>query len=253
MAAALLPTPVLQFLDADGQPYAGGTLATYIPDTSTPKTTWVDHLQAAVSTNPIVLDSAGRCIVFGDGAYRCVLRDSVGNLIFDQYSDTLVSAAMAPVVSAPTLEDAREALGITDAIADEAADRAAAIDAEATARTAADTTLQANIDAEETARIAGDATLQSDIDALEATVAALTLTNAIGGQSATDGSGHVRVTFATPFATACDSFVCTVAGTGLVSDTLIASADATGADVWMTQAGSPIAKAGAFYWMALGH
>jgi hypothetical protein len=34
--AILLPAPELQFCDADGKPYAGGSLATYIPGTSTP-------------------------------------------------------------------------------------------------------------------------------------------------------------------------------------------------------------------------
>src|SRR4051812_17226097 len=110
--AALLPAPELQFIDGDGNPFAGGTLATYIPGTSTPKTTWVDKDQAAANTNPIVLDSDGRCIVFGDGEYRVVLRDAVGNLIYDQLSSTIVSAAMAPVMLAPTIADAVSLLGL---------------------------------------------------------------------------------------------------------------------------------------------
>jgi hypothetical protein len=40
--AELLPTPVLQFIDPNGAPYALGNLATYVPGTSTPKTTWSD-------------------------------------------------------------------------------------------------------------------------------------------------------------------------------------------------------------------
>jgi len=111
--------PMLQFVDADGEPYAGGTLATLVVGTSTPKDTWVDHLQASLNPNPIVLDSAGRALAYGDGDYRLVLRDGSGNLVFDQWSTTLISAAMMPVVSAPDLPTARQAMGITDAIAAE--------------------------------------------------------------------------------------------------------------------------------------
>jgi hypothetical protein len=67
--AALLPNPEPQFCDANGQPYAAGTIETYVPGTSTPKQTWLDPLQAALNTNPIVLDAAGRCVMYGDGDY----------------------------------------------------------------------------------------------------------------------------------------------------------------------------------------
>ena len=33
----LLPEPELQFIDANGNPYAGGTLALFEPGTTTPK------------------------------------------------------------------------------------------------------------------------------------------------------------------------------------------------------------------------
>jgi hypothetical protein len=56
--------------------------------------------------------------------------------------------------------------GVTDAAA-AINENASDIDAEETARIAADDTLQSNIDAEESARIAGDDTLQSNIDAEE--------------------------------------------------------------------------------------
>src|ERR1700760_3828362 len=94
----LLPIPELQFLDQDGKPYAGGTVATLVPGTSTPKTCWVDHDGAAMAENPVVLDSAGRCILFGDGEYRLVVRDAAGNLVYDQWTSSVVSAAMQPVV-----------------------------------------------------------------------------------------------------------------------------------------------------------
>src|SRR5580765_750621 len=140
--------PEQQFNDADGHPYAGGSLATFVPGTSTPKQTWLDPGQVALNTNPVILDAAGRCLLWGDGDYRLILRDAAGNLIWDIAATTLVSAAMYPVVSAPTIADAKVLLGIDGSIADEAAARAAADSAEQSARIAADNALQANIDAE---------------------------------------------------------------------------------------------------------
>jgi hypothetical protein len=166
---ALLPTPELTFVDADGAPYAAGTLTTYVPSSTTSKDTWSESTGTALNTNPITLDSAGRCIVYGDGAYRLILKDSAGNTIFDQESNTLVSVAMAPVCIAATIADAQALLGITDsaaalaaltaADAAEAAARAAAITAEATARAAADATLTTNLAAEVTRATAAEAAL----------------------------------------------------------------------------------------------
>jgi microcystin-dependent protein len=52
--------------------------------TTTLKTTWRDAAETVANTNPIVLDSAGRAIIYGDGSYRQVVRDRNGNLIWDQ-------------------------------------------------------------------------------------------------------------------------------------------------------------------------
>jgi hypothetical protein len=92
--------------DADGHPYAGGTIETYIPGTSTPKATYLDPALTAANTNPIILDAAGRATMYGDGKYRLILRDAAGNEIWDIEATTIVSAAMAPVVEAPTIADA---------------------------------------------------------------------------------------------------------------------------------------------------
>ena len=135
----LIPQP--QFCDADGNPYAGGTIETYVPGTSTPKAVWIDPDGLAFQSNPIVLDAAGRCLWYGSGEYRLVLRDAAGNLVWDALSTTIVSAAMAPVVAAPTIADAVHQLGIDDLIAAEASARAAADSAEQAARIAADNVL----------------------------------------------------------------------------------------------------------------
>ena len=150
----IVPEP--QFCDQNGIPYAGGTITTYVMGTSTPKTTWMDPNLTAMNTNPIVLDAAGRCVMWGDGDYRLILRDIAGNLIWDQPSTSIVSAAMAPVVEAATLQDAMDAMGVT-----------AAINAEANARAAADSneaTIRANQDgAEAAARNSEDVYLQNAI------------------------------------------------------------------------------------------
>jgi hypothetical protein len=108
----LLAPAVIQFSDANGKPYAGGKLWTYIPATTTPKSTWLDAGQLALNTNPITLDAAGRCILYGAGAYRTILNDALGNLVFDQLTasfdayDSVISPAMQPVAAASTLASA---------------------------------------------------------------------------------------------------------------------------------------------------
>jgi hypothetical protein len=235
MAAPIL-VPVPQFCDADGNPYAGGTIATYVTGTSTPKETWLDPDRVALNTNPIVLDSAGRCQMWGDGDYRLILRDALGNLIWDQPSTTIVSAAMAPVVAAATIEDAVVLLGIDDLIATEAADRAAADSTEQTARIAADNTLTTDLAAEVTRAEAAEADLQTQIDAIPGGGGAL-----VQGGQGNASSGHVRITFPTPYTT-CQSCVAVADGTGYTSIAILLTFDNTGADIYVvTSTNSPAA------------
>ncbi len=83
-AGTLLPLAEQQFVDGNGKPYAGGKVYFYIPSTTTPKTTWQDAAGSVPNTNPVVLDSAGRAIIYGTGTYRQILKDSLGNTIWDQ-------------------------------------------------------------------------------------------------------------------------------------------------------------------------
>jgi len=68
------------------QSLAGGTVAYYVPNTSTFKQTWFNADQASnhQNTNPVQLDANGCAIVYGSGIYRQVLQDSLGNTIWDQ-------------------------------------------------------------------------------------------------------------------------------------------------------------------------
>jgi hypothetical protein len=220
MSAPILLQPKPQFCDANGRPYAGGSITTYVRGTTTPKTTWKDPDQAAVNTNPITLDAAGQCSMWGDGDYQLELHDAAGTLIWSAPSTTVVSAAMYPAVSAPTVADALNYLGVTSAIS-------GAVAAEATIRANADTTIQANLDAFITAQESydtlaaqtvtdwvtymqiEDANLQSQIN----TISGAPVTNMQGGASTiafTGGSSAVlTLTFPRAFANACDAIVVT--------------------------------------------
>jgi hypothetical protein len=126
MTNALLPIPKWQLFDLNGDPLSGGSVQFYIPDTTVAKDTWQDPLGTTFNTNPLILDAAGRAIVFGSGRYRCIIKDHLGNLIYDQLSaaplgDDAISAVMLPVVAATDLATARHLMGIDDAIAAAAA------------------------------------------------------------------------------------------------------------------------------------
>jgi len=73
-----------QFFDAAGDPLVGGLVYTYAPGTLTPKTTYSDMAQTTPNANPIVLDARGECVIYGQGLYRVILKDSLLNTIYDR-------------------------------------------------------------------------------------------------------------------------------------------------------------------------
>src|SRR5262245_14012852 len=72
------------FLDINGDPLNAGMIYFYTPNTTEPKDTWVDEHKTAINTNPVVLDQAGRAVIWGDGLYRQVVHDQFGNLVWDR-------------------------------------------------------------------------------------------------------------------------------------------------------------------------
>lgn len=82
--AILLPNGRQQFLDGNGKPLAGGLVYMYQPATTVPAATWQDANQTVPNTNPIMLDAAGECTIYGIGNYRQIVQDVFGNLIWDQ-------------------------------------------------------------------------------------------------------------------------------------------------------------------------
>lgn len=81
--AALLPNAKQTFLGTTGAPLAGGSVTFYVPGSTNKKTTWLDSGEASNNTNPIVLDAAGRAVIYGQGVYRQVVKDASGNTIWD--------------------------------------------------------------------------------------------------------------------------------------------------------------------------
>lgn len=84
MSGSLLPNGEQQFFNANGAPLAGGSVYFYVPGTTTPKQTWSNPSLTVLNANPVVLDSAGRAIIYGFGQYRQQVYDSNSNLIWDQ-------------------------------------------------------------------------------------------------------------------------------------------------------------------------
>lgn len=90
MAVTLLPNGKQQFIDEDGNPLADGKVYFYVPNTSPPefKTTWQDINQTTENTNPVILDAAGRAVIWGSGIYRQVVYDLNDQLVWDQITSS---------------------------------------------------------------------------------------------------------------------------------------------------------------------
>lgn len=95
-----LPNSEAQFIDANGNPLAGGYVYHYVPGTSTPKNTYQDQAGTIVNSNPVVLDAAGRAVIFGDGLYRQVVTDSAGNQQWDRETAVATLSVLGAVAKA---------------------------------------------------------------------------------------------------------------------------------------------------------
>ena len=96
MTASLIPTPVMQFFDSNGDPLVGGKVYTYAAGTSTPLATYTDQGGATPNANPVILDSRGEAAIwFGGSSYKLVLKTSVDVLIWTADNVTAALAALA--------------------------------------------------------------------------------------------------------------------------------------------------------------
>lgn len=96
--ASILPNGKTQFVDQNGKPLVGGSVTFYVPGTTTKKDTWQDQAMTQPNTNPVILDSRGQATIWGSGAYRQVVADQFGAVIWDQVV-TDISAAVTTLQS----------------------------------------------------------------------------------------------------------------------------------------------------------
>lgn len=80
------PPARLYFHDGNGHPLVGGTLSTYINNSTTPIQTYRDGLGMVKNPATITLDDRGEARVFLDPriAYRLVVRDALGAVVLEQ-------------------------------------------------------------------------------------------------------------------------------------------------------------------------
>lgn len=80
----VIGNPVMQFLDSTGAPLVAGTVTTYVAGSATLAATYQDSAGATPNANPIVLDSRGSAVVWGDPSkyYKFVVKNSLGTTIY---------------------------------------------------------------------------------------------------------------------------------------------------------------------------
>lgn len=231
MLYPLVP-PEAQFIDPNGAPYAGGSITTYVPGTSTLASTWSNMEGTALNTNPIVLDAAGRALIYGTGNFRFVLKDAAGNLIYDQETSAVDPSGFATPANIAT-----------------------AVQAETDRAEAAESGLQTNINAETSRAEGAESTLQSKIDGIEHQLGGGAFQAATG---ITNSSGYASVTFAYPYGstttTASDPMVMVQAispSAGPTEISFTVTTSLSGFTVWAadsTGAGTTIG----FMWISFG-
>lgn len=101
--AYLAPISRRQFIDANGNPYSGGKIHTYLAGTTTPASTYQDSLSATPNTNPIILDSEGRTpysVWFTDDVvYKYAVLDSADTPVYTEDNISGINDFVIPTVS----------------------------------------------------------------------------------------------------------------------------------------------------------
>lgn len=94
------------FVDANGDPLAGGLVYTYIVGTSTPKATYTDSTGSTTLPNPVVLGSNGRKEIWlaTDQAYKFVIKDSGGTQIGNSIDGITPVTSFAAIAGAQNID-----------------------------------------------------------------------------------------------------------------------------------------------------
>lgn len=87
--ATILPTGRTVFLDANANPLSLGKVYFYVPNTTTPKTTWQDATGSVQNSNPVDLDGNGSALIYGSGQYTQEVHDAAGNLVYTALTQDL--------------------------------------------------------------------------------------------------------------------------------------------------------------------
>lgn len=118
----ILPPPIFVGLDSSGNPLVSGKLCTYEAGTNTPATTYTTSALSIAHTNPVILDAAGRAIIFlrPGSSYKFVLYSagsdqtcSTGTL---QWSSDNISALPSSNVNLDVTGTAGESLAAGDLV-----------------------------------------------------------------------------------------------------------------------------------------
>lgn len=107
MSGTIMPAPVFTGLDDDGRVVSNGLLYAYESGTSTDADTWFEaDLDAShLNSQPIELDGSGRAIVYlrPGSSYKFVLKDELGNQIWEVDPVSAVPASAGALVALATL------------------------------------------------------------------------------------------------------------------------------------------------------
>ena len=108
----VMPVPQMQFLDSDGNPLSGGKLYTYAAGGTVNLATYSDSTLSSANANPVVLDAAGRAVVYLQAkAYKFKLDNSSD---VQQWVQNNVNAVPYQVDSVDITATAGENLSIRD-------------------------------------------------------------------------------------------------------------------------------------------
>lgn len=105
MANAAIQVELLMsgLTDSNGNALASGKIFTYDAGTSNNKTTWIDAAKGSAATNPVILDANGRALIFADGIYKFVVKDSDDVTLYTWDSlEYGLQIVVLPEVSAPS-------------------------------------------------------------------------------------------------------------------------------------------------------
>lgn len=109
--AAQIESALSGYLDESGRPLASGKVYTYEAGTTTPKATYQDVNKVTPHANPVILDDQGQKLIYADGLYKFVIKDSDDNII--ETRDNLQYFFISSTITTATEISAADSTGIT--------------------------------------------------------------------------------------------------------------------------------------------